>query len=305
MTLPITARDITSSATTGESSQSIVTGIPTAGSVAQITLNPDELSATNIRIAGTYTGTLVFEGTPDGLAWAKIDVLVQGINTTIQSTTSIGLFTVACAGLAGLRVRSTAAFTGEADIAFTTSTRADLQHMLLMNAAALTVTLGNVGGLAAAGGSPSGNPLLIAGSDGSAVRNILTDATGRLLTDRNVDTAALLTFTGAGAETVHSADQTNYSGKGANVVIDLTTATLATVVVTIEGKDIASGKYYTILSSSTLAAAGTTVLSVYPGLAVTANVSANAILPKTWRISATVAGAGPILTGTVGASVIE
>jgi len=56
-----------------------------------------------------------------------------------------------------------------------------------------------------------------------------------------------------------------------------------TVQLTIEGKDPVSGVYSTILSAAARVATGTDVLTVGPGAAVTANVSANAALPDVYR----------------------
>lgn len=123
---------------------------------------------------------------------------------------------------------------------------------------------------------------------------------------RNVDTGALITLTAASSG-VNSADQTNLSGRGINLVIDVTaiSGTSPTLTVTLQGKDTASGQYYTILASAALTATGVTVLQVFPGAAVTANVSANAQLPRTWRISTAIGGTTPSVTATIGASVIE
>lgn len=120
----------------------------------------------------------------------------------------------------------------------------------------------------------------------------------------NVDTGALITLTTQAAGTVNSADQTNYNGKGLVVGVNITLATTASAVVTIQGKDTASGQYYTILASAALATTGFTSLTAYPSAATTANVSISAVLPRTWRISVTVTGGAASMTATIGASVI-
>lgn len=119
----------------------------------------------------------------------------------------------------------------------------------------------------------------------------------------NTDTNASLTVLAAqGTGTINSADQTNTNGRGLQVVINITAITAGSVTVTIQGKDIVSGVYYTLLVSAALATTGTTILNVYPGLTAAANTVANGTLPRTWRISSVVA-TGPV-TATVGASVI-
>jgi hypothetical protein len=130
-----------------------------------------------------------------------------------------------------------------------------------------------------------------------------TDASGNPVFV-NID-AALLTLTAA-AVGGNSADQANISAIGLKLVVDITaiTGTTPSLTVTIQGKDKASGKYYNILTSAALAAVGTTVLTVYPGVAAAANVSANDILPATWRVLYAIAGTTPAVTATVGASLI-
>lgn len=99
----------------------------------------------------------------------------------------------------------------------------------------------------------------------------------------------------------NQADQTNPGWRGLKVVIDITANAggLGSATVTIQGKDKASGKYYTILQSAALAAVATTVLTVFPGAAVAANLSANDQLPEVFRIIA--AGNANPITYTVGA----
>lgn len=117
----------------------------------------------------------------------------------------------------------------------------------------------------------------------------------------------ILTLTAQGAGTVVSPMQQNYHGRGLQLVVDVTaiTGTSPTLTVTIKGHDAASNKDFTLLASAALSAVGTTVLTVYPGAAVTANVSANAPLPLLWSVSAVVGGTTPSVTATIGANVIH
>lgn len=114
--------------------------------------------------------------------------------------------------------------------------------------------------------------------------------------------ASMVTITAAGAGTINSPDIVNVNGKGVNVLINTTVDAAGAYTVAIQGKDIASGTYYSILTSASIAATGQVLLSVYPGLTASNNTIANAILPRTWRIQVVVT-TGPI-TATVGASVI-
>lgn len=110
-----------------------------------------------------------------------------------------------------------------------------------------------------------------------------------------------LTLTAASANT-SSADIANQFATGGHVIIDITaiTGTVPTLAVTVEGKDINSGKYYPILTSAMLSAVGTTVLRIFPGAIATANLSANDILPSTFRVSVAIAGTTPAVTARIG-----
>jgi hypothetical protein len=59
-----------------------------------------------------------------------------------------------------------------------------------------------------------------------------------------------------------------------------------TVAFTLQGKDIASGKYYTILESAVLTTAATTILKVYPNFTASANTIAKDCLPQDFRVIA-------------------
>lgn len=133
----------------------------------------------------------------------------------------------------------------------------------------------------------------------------LTSASASAQTS-SVDVGALVTLAAQGAGTVNSADQTTVATrKGLKLVIDITAVGgTPTLTVTIQGKDAASGKYYTILASAALSAVATTVLTVYPGGPTTANLAANDALPAVWRVQAVVAGTTPSVTATIGANAI-
>jgi hypothetical protein len=85
------------------------------------------------------------------------------------------------------------------------------------------------------------------------------------------------------ATTVNSNDQQNASWKGLHLVVNVSAFTSGTYTVNLQGKD-AFGNYYTILSSTALAATGVVVLKVYPGETVAANLSASDFLPAVWRV---------------------
>jgi hypothetical protein len=122
----------------------------------------------------------------------------------------------------------------------------------------------------------------------------------------NVD-LSLLTLAAAGVGMVASPDQINGSQRGLKLAINTTaiTGTAPTLTVVIQGKDVLSGVYYTIATSAIIAATGTVVIDVYPGIAAVANLAIGLPLPRTWRVTATVAGTTPAVTATIGASLLD
>lgn len=121
------------------------------------------------------------------------------------------------------------------------------------------------------------------------------------------DSLALLTPEAQLVGTVASANQANRGGRGVEVVVDITTlgGTTPNYTVVIEGLDPLSGKYYTLLTSAALAAVATTVLTIYPGVTVAANLAASRPLPPSWRVKGTTGGgAGAAVTGKVSAAVL-
>jgi hypothetical protein len=120
---------------------------------------------------------------------------------------------------------------------------------------------------------------------------------------RTQDLGAVLTATAITA-TQNTADLSNGAFRGIKVVFDVTAVVaVGSVTITIQGKDQASGKYYTLLAGAAVTTATTNVYTVYPGLPATANVSANDVLPKTFRILATF-NSGTSSTYTVGVTLL-
>lgn len=120
----------------------------------------------------------------------------------------------------------------------------------------------------------------------------------------NSDLGALVTLTAASASG-NTMDLTNGVGRGVRVNVNITalTGTSPTLTVTIQGKDAASGTYYTILASTALSATGFTRLTIYPGLTAAANSIASDIVPRDWRIAYTIGGTTPAVTATIGAEI--
>jgi hypothetical protein len=148
---------------------------------------------------------------------------------------------------------------------------------------------------------PTGGSATVAVGAGvpGATAVAVTDGEGNLKSNADL---TLITAVGVTA-TQNSPDQTNGFGRGLIVVLDMTVVGTGSVTITIQGKDPASGKYYTLLTGAAVVTNSTNVYTVYPGAPATANVSANAPLPRTWRVLVTANNANAT-TYTVGASVI-
>jgi hypothetical protein len=111
--------------------------------------------------------------------------------------------------------------------------------------------------------------------------NILSTGIGTFTVANGDAAASLVTLSAAGASTINSSDLINQGGKYLNLGINLTTVTTATITINIQGKDVVSGQYYTILSSTGIVTTGFTLLSIGPGLTAAANSVANIpSLPK-------------------------
>ena len=108
----------------------------------------------------------------------------------------------------------------------------------------------------------------------------------------------------AGATTTQTgADITNPAARGIKVVVVTTVIGTGSITLTIQGKDPASGTYYTILVGAAIVTNTTNVYTVYPGLTPAANVTASDVLPQTWRLLVTANNANAA-TYTVGFSTL-
>ena len=143
--------------------------------------------------------------------------------------------------------------------------------------------------------------LIYVANSGAGTVSVINPATNAV-----VNRDFTLIASAAHTASVTTADQANHTWRGVNLIIDVTgvSGTAPTLVVALRGKDPTSNKYYTILASATISTVSTTVLSVYPGLTAAANSVANAVLPRTWDVVATIGGTTPSFTMSIGASVL-
>lgn len=121
---------------------------------------------------------------------------------------------------------------------------------------------------------------------------------------------ALLT-SAARTATVSTADQPNLGHSGVHVVIRVTAlAATPAVTPTIEGWDVASQTWYTLLAGTTItdvtvgSPPQTTVLKVAPGITPSPNAAAADYLPAIWRVTMT-HGDTDSITYSVGANLVS
>jgi len=97
-------------------------------------------------------------------------------------------------------------------------------------------------------------------------------------------------------------DFRNEWGVGAEIYLNVSSIGTGNITLTVQGKDVTSGTYYTVLQGAAVSSNGLTRYQVFPGGATTANVSVNDIFPFTWRIVVTANNANPV-TYTVGVTI--
>lgn len=85
-----------------------------------------------------------------------------------------------------------------------------------------------------------------------------------------------------------SADLDSGGCRGVLVTLDVTDVTaLPSVTISINGKDKASGKYYTLLAGAAVTTVSTNTYAVYPGITASANAAASMVVPDTFQIVVT------------------
>jgi hypothetical protein len=125
----------------------------------------------------------------------------------------------------------------------------------------------------------------------------------------NLDLGAIIGGTGAlvTTATVNSAAQTNSTNKGALCQLhQLSSSGTATITFAIQSLDAASGVWTSLITSSSITSVTDTQISVYPGGAVAANVSANVHLPRVWRVQQVIGGTGgPAWNVSIGCNLLN
>lgn len=108
--------------------------------------------------------------------------------------------------------------------------------------------------------------------------------------------------------TANSDDQVNRFARGVRLYLDVTAAsgTTPTLDVKVQTKDPVSSTYIDLPGAafSQKTTTGSDDLTIYPGVAETANETVSDALSRTWRVVATIGGTTPSFTFSVGAAYI-
>ena len=82
-------------------------------------------------------------------------------------------------------------------------------------------------------------------------------------------------------------DRSHPYHRGVRVTLITTTIGSGNITLTIQAKDPTAGTYSTLLAGAAVSTDTTNTYTVFPGSAVSANVSANNYLPRVWRVLVT------------------
>lgn len=87
--------------------------------------------------------------------------------------------------------------------------------------------------------------------------------------------------------TTQTIDLKNTNGTGVVVVLDVTNVNTSSLVLKIQRKDPASGKFIDVLTSAAVTTISTNTYKVYPGLTAAANLTVNDVIGMNFRIVVT------------------
>lgn len=125
----ITAADVATTTTAGQSGVNQIAGAPTANS--SITWNLTGQSSLNITLTGPFVAGAVFDVTADGgLTYAPSSAKVTGTGAVVGSVTGVGTFRLDVAGMTGARLRATSYTSGTITAHATSSDAPGLTQVL-------------------------------------------------------------------------------------------------------------------------------------------------------------------------------
>jgi hypothetical protein len=272
--------------------------VPTTGSVVSIATTGQGMVGIGV-VGGTGAGGICLEGQIPGSAyWVSIKGSVPGTTTlpALFYATNAGFIRVDASGFSAFRVRCYTAYTVYPTIYLSAVPQSTIVQGVeatsrgdgAVTSDAITTSLNVL---------PVQNvPYQFNGTTFERVRGNITDTTAVA--------SAARTATG------NSSDLTNYNARGVTAFVNVTAAsgTSPTLLVTLQGKDPVSGTYYTLVAqAATLTAAGTAVLTCYPGASggpASPSATSGMPLPRVWRVLWTVTGTTPSFTFSVGLNYI-
>jgi hypothetical protein len=232
-----------------------------------------------IQTSGTWSATLVIEGTVDGTNWVSVSGLpINGSPTgsLAASFTVNTVWFVPASGLTGVRVRCSAYTSGTAVVT--------LQGAPAAGRAMVSLTDGG----ATASLSSSGYD---ADATTQSSTFLTVNAQMRAHNGANVDRWRNnhdITILGSSSRTATSSTTfTNFNGRGVVVVLDMTTVGTGSVTLSIEGQDAVSAKWVTLLTGVAVTTNSTNVYQANPSLAAVANLVAQTALPRLCRVTVT------------------
>jgi hypothetical protein len=152
---------------------------------ANISISTAAASTCGIQVAGTWTGTLLFESTLDGSTWVSVlGASVPG-NITSTSTTSNGVWLVATSGINALRVRGSTVGSGTAIVTLSASLVA--QEVSITSTTGLTDAQLRASPISVTSSLPSGASTAALQN---SINTTLTEISGQLPTTLGAKTTA-------------------------------------------------------------------------------------------------------------------
>lgn len=120
-----------------------------------------------------------------------------------------------------------------------------------------------------------------------------------------LDQQATILASAARTTTQTSADQLNGMGAAYLVLfLNMTVVGTGSVTISVQGYDPTSASYYTIFTGAAVVTNSANRYVVGPGIPVSANVSANDVIPPVYRVVVTANNANPA-TYSVGAQLVK
>jgi hypothetical protein len=131
-----------------------------------VTANTQGRGTVAFTVTGTWVATLTIQGTVDGINWVTVDGVLRPTNTLVTTLTTNNTVLVECAGFQSVRLTATAFTSGTATVAYDASVQINNDD----------ATYGNNGQAIPA------QSQLVSGSDGTNMRPLAVDSSGRLVT---------------------------------------------------------------------------------------------------------------------------